>query len=518
MGEKQREISVSEFFTKNRHLLGFDNPRKALLTTVKEAVDNSLDACEEAKILPEVKVEIKEIKEGRYTVMVQDNGPGIVKKQIPKIFGKLLYGSKFHKMSQSRGQQGIGISAAAMYAQLTTGKSVRITSRIGKRSPVYYYELHLNTKKNEPEIVKEKEVEWELTHGTKIELELEAKFQKGKQGIDEFLSQTAIANPHATIDYVNPLGEKMAYPNAIKKLPIEPKEIKPHPYGIELGVLISMLKDTAMSNITSFLQKEFCRVSPSVAKKICEAAKIPPRARPSRIARQEAENLYKTMQKTKIMAPPTNCLSPIGEDALLKSLKKEVDAEFYATVTRAPSVYRGNPFLIEAGIAYGGALDYDGPARVLRLANRVPLQYQQGGGAIQKAIVETAWKNYSLSQSRGALPQGPVIIVVHMASVWVPFTSESKEAIASYDAIIKEMRLAIQECGRKLGTFINKRKKMQHEAKKKSHIEKYLPFIGDGLQLLLTLGDKEKEKVNNHLGRMLDESRPIKEIRANKNG
>src|SRR5579864_7026577 len=119
MAANQRDISVSEFFAKNRHLLGFDNPRKALLTTVKEAVDNSLDACEEAGILPNVTVVIEATGPNRYKIGVQDNGPGIVKKQIPLIFGKLLYGSKFHRLRMSRGQQGIGISAAGMYGMLT---------------------------------------------------------------------------------------------------------------------------------------------------------------------------------------------------------------------------------------------------------------------------------------------------------------------------------------------------------------------------------------------------------------
>src|SRR5205807_2415206 len=122
MAASQRDISVSEFFAKNRHLLGFDNPRKALLTTIKEAVDNSLDACEEAGILPEVWVHIESTGSNRYKIGVQDNGPGILKKQIPLIFGKLLYGSKFHRLRMSRGQQGIGISAAGMYGVLTTGK------------------------------------------------------------------------------------------------------------------------------------------------------------------------------------------------------------------------------------------------------------------------------------------------------------------------------------------------------------------------------------------------------------
>src|SRR6476620_8636081 len=153
MASKQRDLSVSEFFTKNRHLLGFDNPAKALLTTVKEAVDNSLDACEEAGILPTLLVEIVEISESRYRIAVEDNGPGIVKEQIPKIFAKLLYGSKFHRLKQSRGQQGIGISAAGLYGQLTTGKPVAIVSKIGRGRPAFRIELRIDTKRNQPDVV-----------------------------------------------------------------------------------------------------------------------------------------------------------------------------------------------------------------------------------------------------------------------------------------------------------------------------------------------------------------------------
>ena len=128
-----RDISVSEFFAKNRHLLGFDNPSKALLTTVKEGVDNSLDACEEAGIVPEIRVEIQQKDESRFRIAIEDNGPGIVRSQAPKIFGRLLYGSKFHRLRQSRGQQGIGISAAGMYGLLTTGKPIEIVTRTGPR-------------------------------------------------------------------------------------------------------------------------------------------------------------------------------------------------------------------------------------------------------------------------------------------------------------------------------------------------------------------------------------------------
>jgi DNA topoisomerase VI subunit B len=242
MALKQKEIGVAEFFARNRHLLGFDNKKKALMTTIKEAVDNSLDACEEAGILPEINVMLTDMGNDRYKVIIEDNGPGIVKAQLGRIFAKLLYGSKFHKLAQSRGQQGIGISAAVMYGQLTTGKPAKITSKIGPNEPAHYVEIKLDTKHNEPIYLKEETTDWYVDHGTKIEIELEGSYQKGSQSIDEYLKQTAITNPHTTIIYTTPKAEQIIFPRITDVLPPKVKEIKPHPYGIELGTLISMIE------------------------------------------------------------------------------------------------------------------------------------------------------------------------------------------------------------------------------------------------------------------------------------
>ena len=503
--KKQREISISEFFTKNRHLLGFDNPIKSLSTTIKEGVDNALDACEESNILPNIKVQIKQTTPERFIVIIEDNGPGIVKQQIPKIFGKLLYGSKFHKLSQTRGQQGIGISAAALYSQLTTGKPVKITSRIGKNKPAYYYELHLDTSKNEPEITKEIETPWEKEHGTKVEMEMEAKYHRGKRSVAEYMKYTAVSNPHATLTLIEPDGTKTEYTRATTKLPVKPKEIKPHPDGIELGILISMLKSTESRTLQSFLTNDFSRIGAGTAKKICEEANLYPNARPSRIAKQEADNLLKAMRKQKFMSPPTDCLSPISEELLLKSLKKEFDADFYTAITRPAAVYRGNPFRIEAAIAYGGSLEKEKPAEIIRFANRVPLQYQQAACSITKSTIGTKWKSYGLSQSNGNLPVGPVVITVHIASVWVPFTSESKEAIAHYPEIIKEIKLAVQECGRQLGKHLRKQHKEKEAAKKQSYLEKYVPIIGEALKEILP--DTKPTIVSKNLKEVLEKAR-----------
>ncbi|HRC22564.1 MAG: DNA topoisomerase VI subunit B [Nitrospira sp.] len=507
MGARQREISVSEFFTKNRHLLGFDNPRKALLTCVKEAVDNSLDACEEAGILPEVTVRLEMVANGqapvtpsqatRFRITVTDNGPGIVRQQIPRVFAKLLYGSKFHRMRMSRGQQGIGISAAGMYGQLTTGKPVKVISRTGPRAAAHYFEVQIDTKKNEPLVHENKQIDWAQPQGTEVALEVEGRYQKGRASVDEWLEQTSIANPHVRLVYHTPEGETKEYPRTYHELPPSPKEIKPHPYGIEFGALLKMLQDTKSHTVAGFLASDFCRVSPALAEEICKAAKVSPATKPRDVKHQAAETLYKTIQTTKIMAPPTNCISPIGEKAILSGLYKQIKGEFYTAVSRPPAVYRGYPFIIEAGLAFGKGPDEAAKpqqaavplaegedqgndteqARVIRYANRVPLLYQQSACATFKAVLSTTWRNYGVSQSRGALPAGPMVIFVHMASVWVPFTSESKEAIADYDEIQKEITLALREAGRRLGIFLRRRERAASEFRRRNIFDLYIEEV-----------------------------------------
>jgi DNA topoisomerase-6 subunit B len=541
MAKSQRSISVSEFFAKNRHLLGFDNPRKALLTTVKEAVDNSLDACEEAGIHPVVEIWIEQLSETHFRVTVQDNGPGIVRQQVPHIFGRLLYGSKFHRLRMSRGQQGIGISAAGMYGLLTTGQPVKITSRTSTKAPALYCELQIDTRQNKPDIIREAKVEWDVPHGTKVAIELEAKYQKGRQSVDDYLEQTAVANPHVTLVYHSPDGRTDRYEATAPHLPPVAKEIMPHPQGVELGFLIKMMQDTKARTVQKFLTSEFSRVSPRVAKEILDKAAVAADDKPSHVSGDGVKAIYQAIQQTKIMAPATDCVVPVGEEQLLAGLKQVVKAEYYAASSRSPAVYRGNPFIIEAALAYGKApeeapapeigkaeaADENGEgaaqspvaaagepeeeeeslAKLIRFANRVPLLYQQSACAIYKAVVGMNWKLYGLPQGRGALPAGDLTIVVHMASVWVPFTSESKEAIASYPEILKELRLALQECGRQLGTHIRRAVRMNQEMKKRGYIEKYIPAIGEALRDILELNDRDVAKVCNNLKHVLERTR-----------
>ncbi|MFQ5494934.1 MAG: DNA topoisomerase VI subunit B [Phycisphaerae bacterium] len=507
LGKQQREISVSEFFAKNRHLLGFDNKRKALLTTVKEAVDNSLDACEEAGILPDIDVRVRQVDQDRFSVTVRDNGPGIVKGQIPNVFGKLLYGSKFHRLKMSRGQQGIGISAAGMYGLITTGKPIRIVSRTGPRARAHMYKLAIDTKKNRPDIIADDTVDVDWAHGTEVTITLEAAHNRGRQSVDEYLQLTAIANAHARFVYHPPDGKVCEFPRGTGDLPEETKEIKPHPYGIELGTFMKMLKETSAKKLGAFLSGEFSRVSAAIAKTVCRGAGVTTQTWVSAVTPQVAERLYATLQGTRLKAPSTNCLAPIGAEAILAGLLKGIKAEFYTASSRPPAVYRGNPFQIEVGLAYGGELGSDhrdgdeeekknqrSSARLIRFANRVPLLYQQSSCCTFKAVVDTKWNNYGLSQSSGAMPQAPMVILVHMASVWVPFISEGKEAIADYDEIRKELRLGIAECGRRLGILLRRKRKKAAHAKRRDVFTRYIDEVVEATRAITVVNKEQLRK------------------------
>jgi DNA topoisomerase-6 subunit B len=322
-------------------------------------------------------------------------------------------------------------------------------------------------------------------------------------------------------------------------------EIRPHPHGVELGALMLMAQESKSHDVRGFLQTTFSRVSAQAAGEILARVPWGKKAVKPRVlagSRAMAEELHKAIGETKLMSPPTNCLSPIGDELMRKGLvsflnviategegeaenaqldldaaamkpgKKTAKASmaekasgqiertpvqpqvpdappeegvekikghnyFIATVTRPPKVYRGNPFQVEVGLAYGGSWPADKTIELFRFANRVPLLFQRGACGITEGIVRTDWRNYLLSQPKGSLPVGPMALLVHIASVWVPFTSESKEAVAHYPDILKEIQLAAQECGRRLAAFIRKRKAIDYQAQRRSIFELYIEEV-----------------------------------------
>lgn len=700
LAEDQQEISIAEFFEKNKQMLGFDSKSRAIVTAVKEAVDNSLDATEEAGFLPEISVDIEESGD-YYKIIIEDNGPGITEEQIPKIFGKLLYGSRFSSRTQSRGQQGIGISAAVLYSHKTSGKPAKIRSKPENEDEATQLEVMIDTDTNEPVVENKKSVEWDKDHGTRIELEMEANM-RGRKQLHEYARGTALVNPHATIKISEPQWE-FESERVSDELPPETEEIKPHPHGIEIGTLQEMLQVTTEDSVEKFMREDFTKVgrktadnilttfkdyyfgrelgwdsehiftedyeviveddeedeeetdeveveeseeesvdldpetefterimdvvygkSPeateqfatcvydefkdssnityySVKETVTNCARNVERDQDERLGstvqekateavwefvqerrisqlydlidsstsqrkseeavkrlalaidelleknypddtvterelrvmidnasdhvsdqtgtsigdtargkimesiwgeissehpydvpelstfnedRDAAEALLNAMKDTKVNAPSKKCLSPITPEKVEDGLRSTVNADFYTASQRDGEVYKGSPFIVEAGIAYGGDIEgADDQINLRRFANRVPLVYQQGACAITQVTENINWRNYNLKQSGGggALPRGPMVLLVHIASTNVPFTSESKDAVSSAEIIEQEVERAVRSCARDLKKHLKQQRDLKKRREKRDTIGDVLPPLAESL-------------------------------------
>jgi DNA topoisomerase-6 subunit B len=482
LAKKQRTISIAQFFEKNKQILGFDSLQKSLIMAVKESVDNSLDACEEAEILPEIEVVLKNVGKDEYYLSVEDNGPGIIRKEIPKIFGQFLYGSKFFSMQQARGQQGIGISAVVLYSQITSGKPITITSKTNESDVAYQIKMFIDTKENRAAVVSEDVIIVPKEHGLKIEFYMKGKYVKGKQSIIEYLKNSAIVNPYAKIKFTDPDGATIIFDRVTSKLPVPPKETKPHPLGLEIGDILELAKNTRHKTLTSFLNGEFSKVSNKIAVEICNITKLDPNMDPSTLKLVDAKNILESFKQTKLLPPSSESLSPIGENLIKKGLKNVLGSykpSFYAIpVSRKPAIYHGNVFIVEAGMVYGGDLPKEEQVSIMRFANKVPLLYQAGACAITKAVIDMDWRKYGFEQKSGVgIPSGPAIVLVHVASTKVPFTSESKEAIAEVPEIIDEIKLALRDLARQIRTFLTKKEIKAKLSEKFFLVQKILPQI-----------------------------------------
>ena len=496
MAKNQKQIAISEFFEKNKHFLGFDSLQRSIITAVKEAVDNSLDACEEARILPNLKVKISKVdsKKDILELETEDNGPGIPQRSIEKVFGQLLFGSRFHAIRQSRGQQGIGITGVVMYSQLTTGKPTHVLSKISSDDTAVSVNIGLDTRKNKAVKSDQTRIIWEnddlskKEHGLRVTTRMKAKYQRGRQSVFQYLRMTSIVNPHADITFTDPDGETFHWPRVTERLPSKVDAIKPHPHGIELGQLQRMCRESNDSRMTVFLRQNFSGVSMRAAKELCEAAELEITTKPKSLKPDNVRALLEAFQgerevngkAIKLLSPPTNCLSPIEEMLIKKGLSKTIDSKFVSTMTRAPTVSHGNPFQVEVGLIFGEGMVADKHVEVLRFANRVPLMYQQGGCLLTKAIESVDWRQYGLEQAGGkGVPKGPAAILVHLASTNVQFTSEAKEALSGNEFVYEETRKAMLEMGRGLRKHLEKKKKMAKTREKFELINDILPAIAE---------------------------------------
>ncbi len=489
-----REHSVAEFFKKNRQMLGYSGKIRSMTTIVHEYVTNSLDACEEAGILPEIKVEIDQLGPEYYRVSVEDNGPGIPKKHMGKVFGKMLAGTKFHRFMQQRGQQGIGAAGCTMYSQITTGKPVRVTTSTGN-GMIYECSIMIDVKKNEPVISDEKEYPGTM-RGTRVIGDFkEVKYVNGEYGPYEYLRRTAVANPHAKIVFRDPDGNRHVWERATDTLPAIPKPSKPHPYGLTAHDLLEYVNSTKSRSLRGAFIQTFDRMSSAKVKEIEELTGIDFNRRPDSLTWEEAAEIVDAIKKVKFMAPSTKNLYPIGADQIEKAILNVLKPEFHAVTTRPPNVYRGGvPFIVEAGIAFGGEAgkktNGSRKMELMRFANRAPLLFDAGADVITKVVNEIDWKRYGIRDAENI----PLTIVVNITSTYIPYTSAGKQAIADEEEIHKEIKLALQEVARKTSIHISRRAREKEKAEKKKTLVKYIPEIAGALEKLTGANKKEIEK------------------------
>ncbi len=484
MFEDFREYSIAEFFKKNKHMLGFSGKIKSLTTIVHELVTNSLDACEEAGILPDIRVEISQIDVDKYKVVISDNGPGIPKELLGKVFGKLLAGTKFHKYKQQRGQQGIGAAGVAMFAKLTTGLPLHIIS--AHEGKLISADITVDIQKNVPLITNLVESEADF-HGTIVEGVFgEVKVDKSEYSVYEYVKRTAIANPHASFELVVN-GEVYSFPRTSEKVPPPPKEVKPHPMGILPYELIEFAKRSNSKTLKRFFVETFERFSPAKVQELEKLVNVDLNKSPKELTWKEAEDIIKAIRSMSWMAPRKDVVYPIGEEQIRGSLEAILKPEIVITRTRSPKIYRGGiPYVVEVGIAYGG--NFKGS--IMRFANRVPLLFDASACAITKAVKSMDWKRYGIKD----FDNEPVLVLVSLNSVFVPYISAGKTAISQEEEIVQEIKNALMEAARKIKIHINQKIRSRELAKKKSALLRYVDYLTTDISYLSGYSKEELQK------------------------
>jgi len=500
-----KEHSVAEFFKKNKQMLGFSGKTRSLTTIVHEYVTNSLDAAEEAGILPEITVKIDEIDKEKYRVLVQDNGPGIPKKHIGKALGQMLAGTKFHRFAQQRGQQGIGASGCTMYAQITTGKPVKFVSEYDSKK--LSGEVTVDVKTNSPLVNYSEEAENpEKHHGLFVDGEFaECKYDRSSFGVYEYVKRTALANPHATITLIEPSGERMAYPRSHDQIPKKPTPVQPHPLGITTNDIIEMAHhEPEFTRISSFLQNRFARVS---AAKVQELAAVIPdvdlNKKPGELTWPEAEKMVKAFAQVKWMAPATDCVRPIGKEQIEKSLRNILNPSFISVTERSPKIYKGGiAFMVEAALAYGGTAgkrigDTTG-GDIIRYANGAPLLFDTAGCAITESVKEIEWKRYHIRN----FEEEPISVLVNVASVYVPYTSAGKQAISQEEEVYMEIKNAVMEAARDLQRHLSGLHREKDRANRRAAVMRYVKQLSKDLTDLANKG--KADELNKKLSHLIE--------------
>lgn len=511
---KITKSSTAEYFAKNLQQVGFSSPLKAVLTTLKEAVDNSLDACEQVGILPDLLIEVSKVGTGStkntdlIRIVVEDNGPGIEPDDLSKVYGEYLASSKFGRGQCSRGQQGIGISAATTWAQMTNARGVQVTSKTKKMRKAVSAQVDVDIKSNTGIVKNRETIDWDREHGTRVEFILDGRIQlNGDGGILTYIEGTILVNPHMTITYKLSDSDYVTIARVTEEVPQIPEASLPHPHTFKLGELITHSTLFGKLSLSKFLKTGFSRISDqSISDFVKKGLPKSLLEKPlTSLSDEDFKKTFSAIQNTDLMAPSTRSVLTVGEEALSKSITRLGEIDFFAVVTRKPTICDFKPVVVEVALARfkDRNMDSDSPVTLLRFANRVPLQFDKSGCAITGAIQSVNWKSYGVAQPKDSLPQGPYIFAVSIVSPFIKFKNASKETIDASDELVSEIRLALIQAGQKLSRHIKKETKEADLERKLAHIEQFGPILVEGLAKILNAPEARKKRAEEGLRKIL---------------
>ncbi len=511
---KITKSSTAEYFAKNLQQVGFSSPLKAVLTTLKEAVDNSLDACEQHGILPDLEIEVRKVGNGSakntdlIKIVVEDNGPGIDVDDLAKVFGEYLASSKFGRGQCSRGQQGIGISAATTWAQMTNAKGVQVISKTKSMRKAISAQVDVDIKTNTG-IVRNKEmIDWKnRTHGVRVEFLMDGRIQlNGDGGLQTYIEGTALLNPHVAMKYRLGDMDWQKTDRVSNESPEIPEATLPHPHTFKLGEFITHSTLYGKISLSKFLKTGFSRINDQSIKDFVKAGM--PKGLVEKtitsLSEEEFKKVFQSIQATELMAPSTKSVLMVGEESLSKSINRLGKVDFFSVVTRKPIICDFKPVVVEVALArFIDRGDEQSPVQLLRFANRVPLQFDKSGCAITWAIESVNWKSYGLGQPKESLPQGPYVFAVSVVSPFIKFKNASKETIDASEELVEEIRRALMQAGQKLSRHIKHEMKEADLERKLAHIEQFGPILVEKLVLIAGANASRKKKAEEGLKKIL---------------
>jgi DNA topoisomerase-6 subunit B len=511
---KITKSSTAEYFAKNLQQVGFSSPLKAVLTTLKESVDNSLDACESAEILPDLLIEVAKVGTGStkntdlIRIVVEDNGPGIDGDDLAKVYGEYLASSKFGRGQCSRGQQGIGISAATTWAQMTNARGVQVISKTKNMRKAISAQVDVDIKSNTGILKNKETLDWDRPHGTRVEFVLDGRIQlNGDGGLVTYIEGTVLVNPHMTITYKLAENDFVSIPRVSNESPELPEATLPHPHTFKLGEFITHATLFGKAPLSKFLKTGFSRISDQSMKDFVKNGL--PKALVEKpitsLSEEDFKKAFQAVQATDLMAPSTKSVLTVGEESLSKSIQRLGEVDFFAVVTRKPCICDFKPVVVEVALARFKTrqLESDSPVQLLRFANRVPLQFDKSGCAITWAIESVNWKAYGLQQPKDSLPIGPYIFAVSIVSPFIKFKNASKETIDASEELVAEIRLALIQAGQKLSRHIKKESKEADLERKLAHIEQFGPILVESLARIVGANEARKKKAEEGLKKLL---------------